>query len=281
MRKRAFGIALGWLALVAPAEAGNLASTPSVFGTTTIVTLKGEIAEGDTDVLKRLIKAAKDRGRPVSTIWLNSSGGNLLEGVMLGRLIRYAKITTGVDEGATCASACFIIFAAGTSKLTHDGALVGVHVASERSGKETILSGAVTVSMARLVKEFGVPANIIGKMVVTPPHEMVWLTADELRSMGATMFRMPAPTSREQVARAQPPLEIRPTAQTEKLPSWTSLVDAVLLASARQNNGEPLYTRACFPETKTCSSGDNSDRGYGRQDPEAGTLYVQCTQRHS
>jgi hypothetical protein len=34
--------------------------------------------------------------------------------------------------------------------------------------------------MARIVKELGVPPSIIGKMVVTPPSDMVWLNPDDL-----------------------------------------------------------------------------------------------------
>jgi membrane-bound ClpP family serine protease len=50
----------------------------------TIILLSGEIAEGDTDTLKALIKTANDAGKLVSGVRLNSPGGNLLEGLRGG-----------------------------------------------------------------------------------------------------------------------------------------------------------------------------------------------------
>src|ERR1700693_3578863 len=55
--------------------------------------------------------------RLVSGMRFNSPGGNLLEGVKLASIIRYAKIATIVPNGAKCASACFVAFAAGNQKF--------------------------------------------------------------------------------------------------------------------------------------------------------------------
>src|SRR6185437_10016175 len=132
------------------------------------------------------------------TIRLNSVGGNLLEAIKIADVVRKAKIATAVLSGATCASACFIIFAAGNEKYAHYTAALGVHGASEPNGEESVESGAATVSMARVVRELGVPASIIGKMVVTPPDQMVWLGPDELRSMGTNMLGKPSQLATEQ-----------------------------------------------------------------------------------
>jgi len=65
---------------------------------------------------------------------LNSAGGKLLEGVKIAAAIRDAKISTAVGEKAVCASACFLIFAAGNPKFAADGARIGVHKASDIGG---------------------------------------------------------------------------------------------------------------------------------------------------
>jgi hypothetical protein len=132
---------------------------------------------------------------------LNSIGGNLGEASRLAQLVRDGNLSTAVAEGDSCASACFLVFAAGAAKFAEHGARIGVHGASDPSGKETIESGAATVLLARAIRELGVPAAIIGKMVVTRPNEVVWLTPDELRSMGATMVGKPALPPCQQVAR--------------------------------------------------------------------------------
>jgi hypothetical protein len=141
---------------------------------------------------------------------------------------------------------------------------VGVHGASDKQGEETVASGAATVSMARAAKELGVPAEIIGRMVVTPPNEMVWLTLQDLLSMGTTMVGKPAPiVSPTATATADPaslpqqtesgtPMQLAPEPRSNKTLSWNEYVDLAIKRSAAQNNGTPMYARGCQPETKTC-----------------------------
>jgi hypothetical protein len=231
----------------------------------TIILLSGEIIEGDADTLKAGIKTANDAGKLVSGIRLNSPGGNLLEGLKLADAVRFAKVATNVAGSATCASACFLVYAAGATKFANYTAQVGIHGASDKQGEETVASGAATVSMARAAKELGVPAAIIGRMVVTPPNEMVWLTPQDLQSMGTTMVGKPSqtPISPTATATADPsivpkqtqpgdPMQLQPGTKSAASPSWSDFLDNVIKRSAAQNNGKPDYTRGCQPEFKTC-----------------------------
>ncbi|WGD52912.1 ATP-dependent Clp protease proteolytic subunit [Bradyrhizobium sp. CB1650] len=231
----------------------------------TIILLNGEIVEGDSEALKAAIKTANDVGKLVSGIRLNSPGGNLLEGLKLADAVRFAKVATNVAGSATCASACFLVYAAGATKFANYTARVGIHGASDKQGEETVASGAATVSMARAAKDLGVPPAIIGRMVVTPPNEMVWLSPQDLQSMGTTMIGKPSQTPVSPTATAatdpsivpqqtQPaePMQLQPqTKSTAKL-SWSEFLDKVIKQSADQNNGKPYYTRGCQPEFKTC-----------------------------
>ncbi len=206
------------------ASAASITSTLSKENKT-IVLLNGEIAEGDADRLKAIIKSANDFGRPISGMRLNSPGGSLLEGTKLAELINYAKIATVVANGTKCASACFLAFAAGSQKFVSYTASIGVHGASDKFGQEL---GDATVSMARIVKELGVPNGIIGKMVVTRPDEIVWLTPDDLRSMGATMTGRPAQVGPEQSATVQSPMQLAPSTkavapQAPRLKEWSEV----------------------------------------------------------
>jgi hypothetical protein len=225
-----------------------------------LISISGEIVEGDADALKATIKAANDSGKFVSGVRLNSAGGNLLEGVKLSEIVKFAKTATNVAQGATCASACFLIFAAGETKFANYASQVGVHGASDQTGSETVRSEAATVSMARVAKELGVPASIIGRMVVTPPSEMVWLSPSDLQSMGTTMVGKPSqipdlPQARNfQQLPAGEPTSIAPKAKASAPPTWSELVDAAEAMSASQNNGHPRYIRACQPELKVCNT---------------------------
>lgn len=131
--------------------------------------ITGEIVPGDADKFSQSVRQANDSGKFVANVRLDSPGGNLLEGVKIADAIRFGKTSTNVGKTAVCASACFLMFAAGSTKNAGYGAQVGVHGASGENGEETAASGAATVSMAKIAKELGVPSAIIGRMVVTSP----------------------------------------------------------------------------------------------------------------
>lgn len=219
--------------------------------------LNGEIQGGDLQSVKDAIQAANAKGKMVVTIRLDSDGGNLLEAVRIAAVIREGKIATAALSRSTCASACFVIFAAGNEKYAHYTAQIGVHGASDQHGEETTRAQAATVTMARVVRELGVPAEIIGKMVVTPPSEMVWLAPDDLKSMGVTMIGKP-----EQLA--SPPLQLNspnqlsssqaPIAKQSSGPTWKSVIENAVTASMQQNGGRIQNNRVCQPELKLCTN---------------------------
>jgi hypothetical protein len=222
------------------------------------------LSVADTETLKAAIKATNDAGKRVASLRLNSIGGNLLEGVKLADIVRFAKMATNVGQGATCASACFLVFAAGETKFASYSAKIGVHGASDQAGEE---SGDATVSMARVAKELGVPPAIIGRMVVTPPSEMVWLSPTDLQSMGATMIGKPAQLPSIQdgpiAKQTQPgaPVQLQPGAPVQLQPekpsapvSWKTLVSNALEISSKQNGGKPKTSRSCQPEAHVCTT---------------------------
>ena len=114
------------------AQAATWKSFPTKEGHV-LVLMSGEITEGDTEAFKSAVREANDAGKLVVSFRLDSIGGNLLEGVKLADVVRFAKVATNVGPGETCASACFLIFAAGETKFANYKAQIGVHGASDRS----------------------------------------------------------------------------------------------------------------------------------------------------
>jgi hypothetical protein len=150
----------------------------------TIIVLDGDIAPGDADTAEALIRTANEDGRLISAMRLDSAGGSLAEAVKLGDLVRRAKLPTIVAAGSHCVSACFLVFAAGREKFAHHDARIGVHGASDALGRETARTEAATIAMARIASTFGVPPDIVRRMVSTPARDIAWLSDDDLRRMG-------------------------------------------------------------------------------------------------
>jgi hypothetical protein len=255
-----YAVLLGLTTLAFLAREGTSAEIKGAAGKDgrVVVLITGEIAPGDADTFTTVVKQANDAGRLVANVRLNSDGGNLLE---VAEAIRFGKISTNVGKAATCASACFLVFAAGNTKFASYGAQIGVHGASDQSGKETVQSGAATVSMARVAKDLGVPAAIIGRMVVTPPSEMVWLSPTDLQSMGTTMVGRPSQLPNVQdgpiAKQTQPgePLQLQQTTKASTPPSWETLTNRAFELSRQQNGGVPKTLRSCQPEERICTTG--------------------------
>jgi hypothetical protein len=81
--------------------------------------------EGDAATLEQELRRAR-----YDEIWLNSGGGDLLEGIRIGHLLRAWQATVRVPQGATCASACTVAFLGGLFRFVDTGGTYEVHAGS-------------------------------------------------------------------------------------------------------------------------------------------------------
>jgi hypothetical protein len=100
--------------------------------------LDGDILAGDSDVLNRLLHAEaaniSENYERSFTICLKSNGGSFTEGLKIAELIYNQGISTLVEYGAQCFSACATIFMAGVShgrefpyRKLSSGGVLGFH----------------------------------------------------------------------------------------------------------------------------------------------------------
>jgi hypothetical protein len=241
-----------------PAASSEIKALPGREGHV-VIQIRGQIEPGDADLFVTAVKRANTAGKAIESVQLNSTGGRLVEGAQLAAAIKLARLSTSVGPGAVCASACFLAFAAGDPKFAGDGALIGVHKASDTGGRETALSGAATLSMARFARELGVPSLIIRRMVSTPPRQIVWLDTQDLRSMGVKTVR--SLDQARYVAAEEPPAQQKPDASTSPASqpgattspqSWNAFIDKAIAISAEQNRGSAAISRSCKPESREC-----------------------------
>jgi hypothetical protein len=168
-------------------EASALAtySVETVSGSPDIVIrLTGEIEPGDYQRFIRFGLHPLMSGRRLLALSLNSEGGNVSEALNFVRAVKGLGLKTVVDTGSVCASACFLIFAAGIEKLVDPTAIIAVHSVFDSIWGETATAKSVTVDGARVAASLGVPPTIIGRMVITPPSGSAILTRRELKLMG-------------------------------------------------------------------------------------------------
>jgi hypothetical protein len=244
---------------IGPANAATLKMVPAKTGHV-VIQLSGKIDFGDADAFLSLVKGAGASGKVVDSVELNSTGGRLVGGARLAAAIKASRIPTTVSGGAVCASACFLAFAAGETKFAAEGALIGVHKASESGGRETLQSNTATIAMARFAKDLGVPSAITARMVSTPATQIEWLSYQDLKSMRVVVGGKPPQGSEPVTAEdSSGPNGSAAAAESgsQEAPrvtaSWNEFIDKVMALSARQNNGRAAVSRMCKSDSEECA----------------------------
>ncbi|WP_374660416.1 hypothetical protein [Phenylobacterium sp.] len=154
-------------------------------------------ADGDIDVdaAQRLREFAVRRRVEHAVVLLNSRGGSLVGGIMLGETIRKLGFDTSVAEGAAdfvterpgvCASACAYAYAGGVSRYLPTGSLIGMHQfygpgdnIADRSETQAV-SGLIVAFLARM----GVDSEAFAIASSTPGDKMQWLAREQALRIG-------------------------------------------------------------------------------------------------
>ncbi len=234
-----------------PARAASFSFSTAMDGGATIL-MEGRIEQGDAGRLHTLIDNARRSGRSLARVQLNSPGGNLGEGLKMAIEIKSQSLATEVPKQATCASACFFMFAGGASKYVGGDARVGVHGAADLAGAETSNSEAATVLMARwAATELRVPAEIIGKMVLTPPSSIIWLSREELRMLGTIETGEDFSSSGAGVHRSSKIVVGHAEASNM---AWSEMMNDASALSSAAHDGKPDLRENCRLERKICQT---------------------------
>jgi hypothetical protein len=152
-----------------------------------VLHLTGRIDSRDAALFDAAVDKLTGAGKRIDVVSLNSTGGQLGEGALIAAVIKALRLATRVEDGAVCASACFLLFAAGEPRTAHPNSFIGVHKAADNDGRESYKSREATRAMVEFARQLGVPSTITDKMGRTPSDSLEWLSAWDLRSMGATV----------------------------------------------------------------------------------------------
>ncbi|MDO8937773.1 MAG: hypothetical protein Q7U98_01295 [Methylicorpusculum sp.] len=129
------------------------------------------------------------------TVYLNSSGGNLISGIDLGRIIRKSGFSTNVGvkgnkygnaKPGGCYSACVLAYIGGYYRFSNSSSRIGVHRFSTDTPNKADLDVAQIVSAAitGYLKESGVDVALFNRMSQAGKDEVYLLSAQESESLG-------------------------------------------------------------------------------------------------
>src|SRR4029077_3849014 len=144
---------------------------------------------------------------------LNSEGGSLRGGVMLGELIRSRGFATEVGSSklnsdvpipggknvytktpGSCSSACAFAFLGGVERTFDRDSTLGFHLVSNRNVSEDDLREITTLESLYLL-EMGVDARLMTLLIEAGPRVMRGIRPDEARNLRVTTSDLPTQCS--------------------------------------------------------------------------------------
>ena len=115
-----------------------------------------------------------DEKKP-KVISLNSIGGNVLGALRFARYVRKNQMNTWIAHKQTCASACALVFLAGTQRFSEGNLIVHQYLPPAEQGNEKIARDAAWISIQKIIGEtitllnsFGTPRFVFERIFSSP-----------------------------------------------------------------------------------------------------------------
>jgi hypothetical protein len=191
------------LGAVAPAGALEFSKHPKDSEEVNAIWLKGSVDDGDTYELQLYLASLPKK--PSVAVYLNSPGGNLREGMRLGRFFYQNKIETVIEAKTACSSACALAFLGGRddsgrsrrTKASTGG--VGFHSFTRDFDKDKTYSAndlktvmQMTQSQVSIVAEYlkavGTDMDVLRIMLLAQNNDMTYLSNDEALALNIRVY---------------------------------------------------------------------------------------------
>lgn len=174
----------GWLsiftaALLTPAAIAAEITPINRDGVTRAILIAGTIMPGDRQKFAN-IALTTDK----AVVILFSEGGNVWDALEIGRAIRLKGFPTYVMANDVCASACALIWLAGTPRQMSSSARIGFHaVYMDASGAREVSSSGNAI-VGSYLNSLGLPEAAVFELTSAAPDSVQWLKPTEAAKFG-------------------------------------------------------------------------------------------------
>lgn len=152
-----------------------------------IITISGEITSGDDKVFRQIAAEHSE-----AIVVLDSSGGMIAPALDIGRTIRLRGYRTAVLETARCASACALMWLAGSSRVIFEGGEVGFHASYLDSKGKKLETGLGNALVGHYLSQLGFSERVVIFATLAPPDKILWLNNETASSSGIDFKFFPA-----------------------------------------------------------------------------------------
>jgi hypothetical protein len=194
------------------------------------VDVVGKIDDGDFEAFKeKTDQIGVSDPKKLVIVTLMSYGGAIGPAMQIGEWVRKRGMLTFVPGDRTCASACALIWVAGSLRTVGHTPQIGFHAAyDEDTGRE---SGAGNAVMGAYLRDLGFGYQAIHFMTHKGPTSVEWLTPDLAKEKGVAWFMLQSPRAipiPSQQPGLHPPQEV--------IAAWSKLVPRPVTAPPERSN---------------------------------------------
>jgi hypothetical protein len=151
----------------------------------TFISVSGELLPGDDDKFSQLANATAQ-----ATVLLDGPGGLSDVGISIGRTIRQRGYSTAVGTDSVCASACGLIWLAGSERFMRPTSLIGFHAIYRAPDGTPQVSSDGNALVGAYLRELGFDDALIVYATQAPPTSMQWLTFDDAARLSLGFTRV-------------------------------------------------------------------------------------------
>jgi hypothetical protein len=180
-------LALALMVCAVPADALTIRELESQ-GDIRVLALDGKFEPRDD---KRFLDFIIGFERAV--IVLNSPGGRLEPAIEIGSTIRKRKFATLVHDGASCASACALVWLAGVSRAMGQSAKLGFHSAHTIKSGLPLRSDAGNAKVGAYLATLKLSDRVVRYVTEPAPHDFNWLDFERAESLEVLVKRTSPP----------------------------------------------------------------------------------------
>lgn len=165
-----FAIAVG-VGLATSAFAADIKATPPKDSDdAAFIVIEGEIKAGDDNTFRKIAAEFSD-----AIVLLNSEGGMIGPAMDIGRTIKIRGYKTAIYKTGTCASACALIWVAGSKRVIFEGGQVGFHASYLDTDGSKLETGVGNALVGHYLSQLGFGEKTVVFATLAPPDKILWL----------------------------------------------------------------------------------------------------------
>ena len=164
---------------VAPSEAATITRDGENEAGQPIIRIVGNIYDGDVERFADAVDGVQD-----GIVSLKGDGGLVLAGIEIGRMIRMRGLTTVVENGVSCFSACALIWLGGRERHVGRNAEIGFHAAYLQDDEGMREVGVGNALVGRYAGSLGLSDGAVMFLTLAPPDDYLLLTAKAAETFG-------------------------------------------------------------------------------------------------